>query len=130
MEMKQKNRYGLSLDIGPDWRTLPYLKVSYAWSEFETSVNGSACEAGISPTGYSFSDTFSGFGIGGGVRHLQTENLYFFAEAMWQDYGSKTREVTPLCSVGYMRSSGDYDREQQKASPTNLSGVIGVGWKF
>jgi hypothetical protein len=59
------------------------------------------------------------------VRHLYDNNLYFFAEAMWQDLGSKTNRVMPFCS-----DDADSAISQVKTEPTNLTGVIGVGWQF
>lgn len=132
-DLTQKNRYGISLDIGPNWRTHPYAKLTYAWSDYEITRTDSACDTtnpAIGPWGYSLSNTYSGVGIGGGVRHLQTDNLYFFAEVMWQDYGSKTNSVVPLCSRGYALAPGESYRQEIKLSPTDLTGVVGVGWKF
>lgn len=133
VSMKQKNRFGLSLDVGPNWRTYPYLKISYAWSDFEVSSAINGCGSGnAGPSSASLSNTYSGFGVGGGVRHLYSENLYFFAEAMWQDYSSKTNSVVPLCSQGNVNSPGftSSSQEEFKLSPSNLTGVVGVGWKF
>jgi hypothetical protein len=130
-ELKQTSRYGISLDIGPAWRTHPYLKLAYAWSDFEVKGSNNCGGTGGGPTALSFDETYSGLGIGGGVRHLHNENLYFFAEAMWQDLGSKSFTGTPMCSnpppdyPGSASATGKYEFE-----PTNLTGVIGVGWKF
>ncbi|NJL69292.1 MAG: hypothetical protein HC894_26565, partial [Microcoleus sp. SM1_3_4] len=42
-ELKQTSRYGISLDIAPSWRTQPYLKVVYAWSDIELKMRTSEC---------------------------------------------------------------------------------------
>lgn len=118
-KVKQKSRYGLSVDIGPNWRTHPYAKLTYSWAKFETEFSSTGC------TTYKKSNTHDGFGLGAGVRHLQTNNLYFFAEVMWQDYGSEGINGTITCggvAAATVNSS--------KVSPTNVVGVIGAGWKF
>lgn len=115
--IKQKSRYGLSVDIAPNWRTHPYAKLTYAWSKFEGSVSVPGCSGGNT------SNTHSGWGIGAGVRHLQTNNLYFFGEFMWQDYDSKSQSSNVTCGVATIPTTSTL-------SPQNLVGVIGLGWKF
>ena len=133
-ELRQKNRYGISLDIAPSWRTQPYAKLIYAWSDIEFKESTSSCGIGFAgPTSFSFSNTHSGFGIGGGVRHLYNDNLYFFAEAMWQDLGSKKKSYVGLCgNLSEPLSPGESFSTARniKVEPNNLTGVIGVGWKF
>lgn len=132
--VKQENRYGISLDIGPSWKTHPYAKLVYSWSDFEFEERTPECGPGSSgPTTNSFGTTRSGFGIGGGIRHLHNDHLYFFAEAMWQDLGSTTKTLIPLCgNLSYPLFPGQsYSATQTiKLSPTNLTGVLGVGWRF
>lgn len=128
--IEQHHRYGISLDIAPNWRTHPYLKLTYAWSEFEFGIS-SDCPYGSSPAGESASETLSGLGVGGGVRHLQDENLYFFAEFMWQDYGSMNRPFPYLCGQRTMPPYYSFTTSAGASfEPTNLVGVVGVGWKF
>ena len=133
-ELRQKNRYGISLDIAPSWRTQPYAKLIYAWSDIEFKESTSSCGIGSAgPTSFSFSNTHSGFGIGGGVRHLYNNNLYFFGEVMWQDLGSEKKSYVGLCGVlSEPLSPGEsYNASRTvKVEPSNLTGVIGVGWKF
>jgi hypothetical protein len=125
-ELKQNSRYGISVDVAPNWRTHPYAKVSYAWSRYEVSSNGSPDCNGRSG---SSSETLSGWGFGGGVRHLQTDNLYFFAEVMWQNYGSKTQNVSLACgSQSYYQNT--VQSQTLKIDPSNVVGVVGMGWKF
>ena len=115
--IKQKNRYGLSVDIAPNWRTHPYAKLTYAWSKIDANVSVTGC------SGATTSNTHSGWGIGAGVRHLQTNNLYFFGEFMWQDYDSKSQSSNVTCGLTVIPTTSSI-------SPQNLVGVIGVGWKF
>lgn len=116
--IKQKSRYGLSVDVAPNWRTHPYAKLTYAWSKIDGSLSATGC------SGATTSATYSGWGIGAGVRHLQTNNLYFFGEFLWQDYGSKSQSSNIFCgAAGTVASTST-------VSPQNLVGVIGVGWKF
>lgn len=132
LEIKQSNRYGISLDIGPNWRTHPYAKLAYAWSEYEVDAS-TTCLGGEGPTSFSLSNNVDGFAIGGGVRHLQTDNLYFFAEAMWQDFGNASDRVPALCgNLGSALPPGAIESatSQLKIEPTNLTGVVGIGWKF
>lgn len=134
-ELKQTSRYGISVDIAPSWRTQPYLKLAYAWSDIELKASTSDCGflPGSGPTALSFDETFSGFGIGGGVRHLYNDNLYFFAEVMWQELGSESWNGVPLCSgLGRPLLPGESLSETLaiEVEPTNLTGVLGVGWKF
>jgi hypothetical protein len=136
-ELKQTSRYGISLDIAPSWRTQPYLKVVYAWSDIELKMRTSECgtSRGYGPTALSYDETYSGLGIGGGVRHRVDDHLYFFAEAMWQDLGSKSFNSVALCGdYGslYNAEYGEYATGTQtvKVEPTNLTGVVGIGWKF
>lgn len=133
-ELKQTSRYGISVDIAPSWRTQPYLKLAYAWSDIELKASTSDCGLpGLGPTALSFDETFSGFGIGGGVRHLYNDNLYFFAEVMWQELGSESWNGAPLCSglSGFVSPGASLSETLEiEVEPTNLTGVLGIGWKF
>jgi len=130
LKMKQKSRYGISLDIAPNWRTHPYAKVTYAWSKYSASYSESTVSTPADPGdcsgSVSGSQTLKGWGIGGGVRHLQTNNLYFFAEVMWQDYGSDTKKNVG----GVCLAPGDTSVRNFKVDPTNVIGVVGMGFKF
>ena len=117
-KLKQTNRYGLSVDVGPNWRTMPYAKLTYAWSRFEGELSNSGCNS------VSGAQTTSGWGFGAGVRHLQTANLYFFAEVLYQDYGNERFTQTLTCGgVAQIPANADF-------SASNLIGLIGAGWKF
>lgn len=117
-KMKQENRYGVSVDVGPNWRTMPYAKVTYAWSRFEGEFSATGCNSA------SGSQTQSGWGFGGGVRHLQSNNLYFFAEVLYQDYGNGRFNQTITCAGAAPVNA------QVDLSASNWIGVIGAGWKF
>ena len=117
-KLKQKNRYGLSVDVGPNWRTMPYAKLTYAWSRFEGEFSTTGCNP------VSGAQTQSGWGFGAGVRHLQTNNLYFFAEVLYQDYGNG-RFNPPITCAGIAQPPVNVD-----VSPSNLIGLIGAGWRF
>ena len=117
-KLKQTNRYGISVDVGPNWRTMPYGKITYAWSRFEGELNASGCNS------VSGAQTTSGWGFGAGVRHLQTANLYFFAEVLYQDYGNERFNQTLTCG-GVVQAPANLD-----FSASNLIGLIGAGWKF
>jgi opacity protein-like surface antigen len=118
LKIKQKNRYGLSVDVGPNWRTMPYAKLTYAWSKFDGELGLTGCNSA------SGSQTVSGWGFGAGVRHQQTNNLYFFAEVLYQDYGNERFNQTLTCGGGaQVPTNVDFNAN-------NLIGVIGVGWKF
>ncbi len=127
--LEQTNRYGVSLDVAPNWRTHPYAKVTYAWSKYKLSSSTLDCWSG-SPGAWSSSATVSGWGFGGGLRHLQTDNLYFFAEVMWQDYGSKNENLTSLCPTTTSASANQNLSNTVKIDPSNVVGVIGMGWRF
>jgi opacity protein-like surface antigen len=116
-KMKQENRYGLSVDVGPNWRTMPYAKLTYAWSRFEGEFSSSGCNSA------SGSQTQSGWGFGGGVRHLQSANLYFFAEILYQNYGNGRFNQTITCGTTAVNAQVDLDA-------SNWIGVVGAGWKF
>lgn len=116
-KLKQKNRYGLSVDVGPNWRTMPYAKLTYAWSRFEGEFSSTGCNS------VSGSQTQSGWGFGAGVRHLQTMNMYFFAEILYQDYGSGRFNQTLNCGGVLIPTNVDLNAN-------NWIGVIGAGWKF
>ena len=66
------------------------------------------------------------------MRHLYNGNLYFFAEVMWQQLGSEFWNRAPLCGLGRPLEPGESYSEMRetKVEPTNLTGVLGVGWKF
>lgn len=117
LKIKQKNRYGLSVDAGPNWRTMPYGKITYAWSRFEGQLALTGCN------NVSGSQTASGWGFGGGVRHLQTNNLYFFAEILYQDYGNERFDHTLTCGLTPVPANTNF-------SASNWNAVIGGGWKF
>jgi opacity protein-like surface antigen len=117
LKIKQENRYGLSVDVGPNWRTMPYVKLTYAWSRFEGELGVTGCSSSAG------SQTASGWGFGAGVRHLQTSNLYFFAELLYQDYGNERFNQTLSCGVGQVPANVDF-------SANNFIGVVGAGWKF
>jgi opacity protein-like surface antigen len=117
LKIKQENRYGLSVDAGPNWRTMPYGKVTYAWSRFEGELAVTGCNSATN------SQTASGWGLGGGVRHLQTNNLYFFAEVLYQDYGSERFDQTVTCGATPVPANTNF-------SASNWIAVIGGGWKF
>ncbi|WP_295446335.1 outer membrane beta-barrel protein [uncultured Thiodictyon sp.] len=136
IQVKEKNRYGLSLDVGPNWRTSPYAKFAANWADYSVSTAADSCGmAGTTAaTGNSFTNHQNGFGVGAGIRHLQTDNLYFFAEIMWTGMGSKTKTVSGGCvpnanavALGVVNQNRS---QQVKISPTDYTGVIGVGWKF
>jgi hypothetical protein len=116
-KVKQKNRYGLSVDAGPNWRTMPYGKITYAWSRFEGELALTGCNSA------SGAQTASGWGFGGGVRHLQTNNLYFFAELLYQDYGSERFNHNVSCGGVPIPANTNF-------SANNWIAVIGGGWKF
>lgn len=136
VELKQTSRYGISFDIAPSWRTQPYLKAVYAWSDIELKMRTSGCGTYLyeptGPTALSYDETYSGLGVGGGIRHLFNDHLYFFAEAMWQDLGSKSFDSVSLCGEYGPLPRGEYvsDTQTVKVEPTNLTGVVGIGWKF
>lgn len=116
-KMKQENRYGLSVDVGPNWRTMPYAKLTYAWSRFEGEFSSTGCNSAAG------SQTQSGWGFGGGVRHLQSANLYFFAEILYQNYGNGRFNQTVTCGGAAFNAQVDLDA-------SNWIGVVGAGWKF
>lgn len=127
-KLEQTSRYGISLDIAPDWRTQPYAKVSYAWSKFKASTTyQSGCFWSGNPTSSSTSATLDGWGFGAGVRHLQSSNLYFFAEVLYQDYGSTNRSYSLTNCAPPPGGSSAYSL---KLEPSNVVGVIGLGFKF
>ena len=57
------------------------------------------------------------------MRHLQTNNLYFFAEVLYQDYGNGRFNQTLNCGGVLVPANVD-------VSPSNWIGVICGGWKF
>jgi hypothetical protein len=128
--LEQTSRYGLSLDVAPNWRTHPYAKVTYAWSSYKLSSSGLDCPTGGSPGAWSSSATVSGLGFGGGLRHLQTDNLYFFAEVMWQGYGAKNNNLTSLCPSTTSPYQTVISNTSVNIDPSNVVGVVGMGWKF
>lgn len=132
IDLTQKSRWGISVDIGPSWRTQPYAKLAYAWSDIEYEETASCAQGMSSPTGFSFSETYSGLAVGGGVRHLYDDNLYFFAEVMWQDLGSQSRTGIRPCSRPDQLYSGETEQSRYRVevSPENLTGIVGFGWKF
>ncbi len=48
---------------------------------------------------------------------------------MWQNYGSKTQNVSPACgSQSYYQDT--VQSQTVKIDPSNVVGVVGMGWKF
>ncbi|WP_295388492.1 hypothetical protein [uncultured Thiodictyon sp.] len=136
LRVKEKNRYGISLDVGPNWRTHPYAKFSANWADYSVSTAADSCGMG-GTTGAvenSFTNHQTGFGLGAGMRHLQTENLYFFAEIMWTGMGSKTKGMSSACApngaAAALGITSQTQTQQVKISPQDFTGVMGVGWKF
>lgn len=136
LKVKEKNRYGISLDVGPNWRTHPYAKFAANWADYSVSTSADSCGGAGTTSGVenSFTNHQTGFGVGAGIRHLQTDNLYFFAEIMWTGMGSKTKTLSGLCvpngNAGVLGVTAQTQTQQVKISPTDYTGVMGVGWKF
>jgi hypothetical protein len=136
VQVKEKNRYGISLDIGPNWRTEPYLKLAANWADYSVSTAADSCGMASTsgPISNSFTNHQTGFGLGAGIRHLQTDNLYFFAEIMWTGMGSKTKAFGGGCvanaNAAALAVATQTQAQSVRVLPSDYTGVIGVGWKF
>jgi len=111
-----KNLMGLVGELG--WKlesaTVAYGKLSFNQAKVEAKVTDP-------PLSGTISKTFTGFGVGAGVRHALANNMYLFVD--WHHIMGSEASVN---ISGITGNAG----ETRKIKPTLTTGLVGMGWTF
>jgi len=114
-----KDLKGLVGELG--WKlgsaTVAYGRLSFNQANVEVNLS----DPTNTPTSLSVSKTFTGFGIGAGVRHALANNMYLFAD--WHHIMGSEESVDISAFTG---NAG----ETRKIKPMLTTGLVGIGWTF
>ncbi len=117
-KVEEKNHY--SFYVAPGYlvtpKTLVYGKLAYHNTKLKLGGN----DFGYWGDDVSGSKRFNGWGLGGGISTMLTDNLFVYAEAQHVWYESKK----------IFSASSTYESVQVKAQPDSTIGVIGIGYNF
>lgn len=112
-KLEQRNHWGIGVEAG--WRLAPpttlYGKLTWNRANFRATsiITGEPDEVW-------YRNSHSGVGLGVGLRHALSANLYVFAEWQHVDFNRKTEPLFEGVSI--------------RVDPSNSIGLVGLGWTF
>lgn len=129
-KVEEKNHY--SFYVAPGYlvtpKTLVYGKLAYHNTKLKMDGNDFGYYESDDING---SKRFNGWGLGGGISTMLTDNLFVYAEAQHVWYESKKIFSYSDSGGGGGGSTPTWsEHEQVKAQPNSTIGVIGIGYNF